>query len=95
VPAANFWSVTVYSNQSRSMIRNAQGRVSRGSTDALDINEDGSIDLDFGPQPPEASDANWVETNPNAGWFVLFRFFGPEREYYDKTWKLPDFERVE
>ena len=28
------------------------------------------------------------------GWFVLFRFYGPEREYYDKSWKLPDFEKI-
>jgi hypothetical protein len=35
-----------------------------------------------------------VQTNPNEGWFVLFRFSGPEREYSDKTWKLPDFEKI-
>ena len=94
VPAANFWSVTVYSNRTRSMILNAQGRASRGSTDALHVNEDGTIDLYFGPQPPADSDVNWVQTNPAEGWFVLFRFFGPEREYYDKAWKLPDFAKI-
>ncbi len=95
VPAANFWSVTVYSNQTRSMIVNDEGRVSRGSPDALDVNDDGSVDLYFGPKPPEAGpESNWVQTNPNEGWFVLFRFFGPEREYYDRSWKLPDFEKI-
>jgi hypothetical protein len=94
VPAADFWSVTVYSNQSRSMIVNDQGRVSRGSTDALDVNDDGTVDLRFGPQPPQGSDTNWVQTIPDEGWFVLFRFYGPERGFYDKTWKLPDFEKV-
>ena len=94
VPAANFWSVTVYSNQTRSMIRNKQGKISLGSTDDLKVNDDGSIDLYFGPKRPEGSGSNWVQTNPNEGWFVLFRFFGPERQYYDKTWKLPDFEKI-
>ncbi len=96
VPAANFWSVTVYSNQTRSMIVNDEGRVSRGSPDKLAVNEDGSVDLYFGPRRPEASpESNWVQTNPDQGWFVLFRFFGPERGYYDKSWKLPDFEKVQ
>ncbi len=31
---------------------------------------------------------------PKQGWFVLFRFFGLERGYYDRSWKLPDFEKV-
>jgi hypothetical protein len=29
---------------------------------------------------------------PARRWFVLFRFYGPEREYYNRSWKLPDFE---
>jgi hypothetical protein len=94
VPIANFWSVTVYDNQTRSMIVNDEARVSRGSPDELAVNDDGSIDLYFGPMRPEGSGSNWVQTNPNEGWFVLFRFFGPEREYYDKSWKLPDFQKI-
>ena len=95
VPAANFWSVTVYSNQTRSMIVNDEGRVSLGSTDSLEVNDDGTVDLYFGPQRPAGvPESNWVQTNQDEGWFVLFRFFGPERSYYDKTWKLPDFEKV-
>jgi hypothetical protein len=69
--------------------------VSRGSTDSLEVNDDGTVDLYFGPQRPAGGpELNWVQTNPDEGWFVLFRFFGPERPYYDKTWKLPDFEKV-
>jgi hypothetical protein len=25
---------------------------------------------------------------------VLFRVYGPEKPFFDKTWKLPDSERV-
>ncbi len=95
VPAANFWSVTVYNNKTRSMIRNKQGRVSLGSTDGLKANFDGTVDLYFGPQRPEDSpESNWVQTNPGDGWFVLFRFYGPKKEFYDRSWKLPDFEKT-
>ncbi len=77
------------------MIRNKQGRVSLGSTDGLKANFDGTVDLYFGPQRPEGSpESNWVQTNPGDGWFVLFRFYGPKKEFYDRSWKLPDFEKT-
>ena len=96
VPVANFWSVTVYDNASRAMINNEQGRIARGSTDeALVVNEDGTVDLYFGPTLPDgAPESNWVQTNSGNGWFVLFRFYGPEKPYYDRTWKLNDFDRI-
>ena len=28
------------------------------------------------------------------GWFPDFRLYGPEKTFFDKTWKLPDFEHV-
>ncbi len=95
VPIANFWSVTVYDNDTRSMISNDQKRIARGSTDEIEVNADGTVDLYYGPQLPEgAPESNWVQTNKGDGWFVLFRFYGPEKPYYDRSWKLNDFERV-
>ena len=95
VPVANFWSVTVYSNNDRSQIRNEQGRISLGSTDKLKANADGNFDLTFGPELPAGTpESNWIQTNPDEGWFVLFRFFGPERPYYDRSFKLPLFEKI-
>lgn len=40
-------------------------------------NEDGSIDVWFGPAAPEGHEENWVQTNPREGWFAYFRFYGP------------------
>ena len=28
------------------------------------------------------------------GWFPFFRFYGPEKPLFNKTWKLPDIELV-
>ena len=25
---------------------------------------------------------------------VLFRLYGPEKPFFDKTWKLPDIEKI-
>ena len=95
VPIANFWSVTVYDNATRSMIRNDQQRIDRGSTDELEVNADGTVDLYFGPEIPKGgTESNWIQTNEGGGWFVLFRFYGPEKPYYDRSWKLNDFEKI-
>jgi hypothetical protein len=27
-------------------------------------------------------------------WFPWFRFYGPEKALFDKSWKMPDIERM-
>jgi hypothetical protein len=41
---------------------------------------DGSVDLFFGPTPPQG-ESNWVQTMPGKHWFSYFRFYGPLEEY--------------
>jgi hypothetical protein len=35
-----------------------------------------------------------VPTNPSGQFEVLFRLYGPEKPFVDKTWKLPDVELI-
>ena len=39
-------------------------------------------------------ESNWVPTSAEGKFEVLFRFYGPEKPFFDKTWKLPDIEKV-
>jgi hypothetical protein len=95
VPANMFWSLTVYDNDTRSMIRNNHGRPLVGSVHGAVANADGSFDLYFGPnQPADAPEENWVQTTPGKGWFVYLRLYGPEMPYFDKTWIPGDAEKV-
>jgi hypothetical protein len=57
-------------------------------------NADGSVDVYFGPRPPAGKEANWVPTSASGKFEALFRFNGPEKALFDKTWKLPDIERI-
>jgi hypothetical protein len=71
-------------------------RASRASNSAdLEANSDGSVDVYFGSQPPEGKEPNWIPTDPNSHFEVLFRFYGPTQPLFDKTWQLPDIEPVE
>ncbi len=94
VPVNNFWSVLVYDTQARSMLQTDQQWPSVTSQDAdLAVNEDGSVDVHFGPERP-TEDCNWIQSLPGRGWFAMFRLYGPLEPWFDKTWRLPDIEPV-
>ncbi|MCT9820192.1 DUF1254 domain-containing protein [Microbacterium sp. W1N] len=95
VPAKLFWSATVYDVATRCLIDNPQQRGDRGSRDPeLVTNDDGSVDLHFGPTAPDAGESNWVQTIPGRHWFSYFRFYGPLESYFDRSWKLGDITPV-
>jgi hypothetical protein len=35
-----------------------------------------------------------MRPDPRGQFEMLFRFYGPEKPLFDKTWKLPDIERI-
>jgi hypothetical protein len=94
IPAKDFWSVTLYHPETRSLLANGEEKPSLSSYDDLRWNDDGSVDLFFGPSAPEGYERNWVRTLPDQGWQILFRIYGPLEAYFDHSWKPDDFERV-
>ncbi len=60
---------------------------------SLKANDDGSIDVHFGPEPPAGRVSNWIPTGGEA-FFLIFRFYGPQKSLFDKTWQLPDVEHI-
>jgi hypothetical protein len=94
VPIEQYWSVTAYDRQTHALIKN-MARPSRSSQiPDLQRNADGSIDIYFGPKAPAGKEPNWVPTDPNRGFELMFRLYGPKKEFFDKVWKLPDVEKV-
>jgi len=94
VPVRNFWSVEVYNVETAAWFRDVE-RTGRDSTKPdMERNLDGSVDLYFGPKAPEGKAANWIPTQLGKRFFLLFRFYGPERAVFDKSWQLPDMETI-
>ena len=59
------------------------------------VNDDGSVDLYFGPAVPEGHEENWIQTVPGKGWFVLLRLvLGPLEPWFDQTWRPGEFELI-
>jgi hypothetical protein len=99
IPAANFWSLTVYDNQTRSMLDTPQRYPRAGSqsfpSPAAEPAADGTTTVYFSPtQPAGIKRSNWIQTDPKKGWFTYLRFYGPLEPFFAKTWRPSEVELV-
>lgn len=94
IPAKDFWSVTVYDAETCSLLQNGAPKPSISSFDEPMVNEDGSVDLHFGPEVPGGRAKNWVRTVPGHGWFVYIRLYGPLEPFFDQRWRPDDIEEM-
>jgi len=87
-PANDFWAVTIYDSQTRSLLQTDQPYPTVGSqTEGIKMNEDGSYDIYFAPEAPVGYENNWLQTIPGKGWFVALRMYGPLEAWINKTWR--------
>lgn len=93
-PAKQFWSLTVYDLDTRTLIQNKEQIADRSSRMDIKTNADGSVDLYVGPKAPDGIRQNWIPSVPGKAWFAYVRLYGPTEGYFDKSWPLPDFEKV-
>jgi hypothetical protein len=62
-PAERFMSIVVYDSQTRSMLQTGLPYPNKNNKrDKMITNDDGSIDLYFGPKAPKGKEANWIQT---------------------------------
>jgi hypothetical protein len=100
IPAARFWSLNVYDNQTRSLLQTPQRYPRAGSqmypSPAAEAEPDGSTVVYFSPtQPDQVGSGNWIQTDPAKGWFVLLRLYSPLQPFFDKTWRPGEIELVD
>jgi len=95
-PVGNFWAVTVYDTQTRSMLHsNQEYPTVGGNTEGLRKNADGSFTLYFAPKAPKGFENNWVETVPGKSWFVILRMYSPLKPWIEQTWRPGEIEEVD
>jgi hypothetical protein len=93
-PVTLYWSATAYDRATHALIRNMQWSSRASTTAGTQKNTDGSVDVYFSPKAPTGKDSNWIPTDPNGKFEVLFRFYGPQKPLFEKTWKLSDIEKT-
>jgi len=100
IPQANFWSLTVYDDMTRSMLETPQRYPRAGSqsypSPAAEADSDGSTTIWFGPKQPQGVPrGNWIQTMPGKGWFLILRLYSPLESFFDKSWRPSEIEPVE
>jgi len=94
VPASEFWAVTVYDLETEAFFLNSTHLTVDSLDKAVHKNADDSVDVYVGPTAPAGMESNWIYTPPGKLWYPWFRFYGPQKAIFDKTWILPDIEQV-
>jgi hypothetical protein len=92
VPARDFWSAIVYSMKTKGFVEGVDRvGLSSQNLEAMRVNEDGTVDIYFAPEPPAGLESNWIPTGED--FFLIFRFYGPEKALFEKTWTLNDIDK--
>ena len=88
IPAKEYWSVIVYDSQTNLVIKNSQSWPSVYSTSKrLVVNQDGSVDVRFGPEAPTGEKNNWIQTIPGKEWTLVLRLYGTLESWLEQSWK--------
>ncbi|WP_158789239.1 DUF1254 domain-containing protein [Granulicella sp. L46] len=93
-PAKQYWATTAYDLDTACLIRDMPNPGLDSYNQKMQRNPDGSVDIYYGPTPPAGQEANWVPTASGKPWFTLFRFYGPDKPLFDKSWTMTDLEPV-
>jgi hypothetical protein len=95
-PAELFWAVTAYNITDGTMPETPQLLPSINGFNEVATNQDGSIDLWFGPQKPaDAPESNWIQTVEGRNFLATVRLYGTGTAFFDQTWKPDDVVKVE
>lgn len=93
-PVRQYWSVVLYDFATHALIRDAEWASRSSQSPGLQRRDDGAVDIVFGPAPPASGESNWIPTKAGGRFEALFRFYGPTPPLFDKSWVLPDIEKV-
>ena len=94
VPVKQYWSITVYDAKTHAFTRNLDRYNRSSQSSGIQKNQDGSVDIYFGPTAPEGKESNWIPTDPDGTFELMARFYGPDKSFFSKKWKLTDIEKT-
>lgn len=95
VPVSQYWSAAMYDGMTHAFVRGNEKYTVSSQTKGLIVNDDGSVDVYFGPKAIAGKEANFIETGDCETFEILFRFYGTQPAIFDQSWQLNDIELIE
>jgi hypothetical protein len=74
--SVNLWCMTVCDDEARGIVQEQLPQPDLSLCKDKVKNNDGSVDLFFGPEAPTGNEQNWVQTIAGKPWFVCMSFAG-------------------
>jgi hypothetical protein len=93
-PVKQYWAVTVYDLTTAGFIHNSPTLCVDSYNLNTERNADGSVDIYFSTTMPPGKENNWIHTAARGEWIAMFRFYGPRKAVFEKTWVLPNIEQM-
>ena len=87
--------MTAYDRQTHALIRGmsrAESRIERHGGPEKSRRIGGHL---LRPGRAGGKASNWVPTDPQGQFELLYRLYGPKKDFFEKTWKLPDVEVIQ
>jgi hypothetical protein len=60
----------------------------------LVINNDGSVEVFFGPEAPYGKMNNWIKTVPGNYWHMVLRIHNPCESWFNNVWEPGKIEQI-
>ena len=97
IPAEKFWSLTVYDNQTRSMLDTPQRYPRAGKPELSFAGRRAERRwLHHRPTQPEGMPrGNWIQNRSQEGIFVILRLYSPLKPFFTKEWRPSEIELVQ
>jgi hypothetical protein len=93
LPVKQFWALNIYDFATWAFIYSPEERVGLSAYDKpkMKMNDDGSVDVYFGPEGPKGLESNWIPTQGKRP-VPIIRIYGGEERYWNRSFKMPDVE---
>ena len=93
-PVKLYWSATVYDRATHALIRDMKWSSRSSQRRGCRRTPTDRSTSTSRPRRRRARNPTGYRPTPAARFEVLFRLYGPEKAFFEKTWVLPDIEEV-
>jgi hypothetical protein len=89
IPAGSHSCFAIYDSPSGAVLADRRARTRSKSRVTSDASPslDGATRIYVGPTRPAFQNVNWIQTDPDTGWFAILRMYNPLPAFFEKTWR--------